>query len=196
MPTTAMMIEALVALRHGEQGVPADHFWQLVERFRADLVNQAVAILGGRQDAEDVAQDSLCRAFRCLSQLKDPRKLGAWLRNINRNNALQALRRRRQEPGIAETGQVRRIEAPATSPTGTNLEAADRERAIEQVARAVDALPDVFREVVVLRYWEQLSNDRIALRLGIPEGTVKSRLARADRELHEKLRRLWSEEKS
>ena len=87
MATTAMMIEALVAMRHDERGVPVDHFWQLVERFRADLVNQAVAILGDRQDAEDVAQDSLCRAFRCLSQLRDPQKLGSWLRNINRNNA-------------------------------------------------------------------------------------------------------------
>ena len=98
MPTTAMMIDALVAMRHEPGGVQADHFWQLVERFRADLVNQAVALLGNRPDAEDVAQDSLCRAFRCLSQLKDPQKLGSWLRTINRNNALQALRRRQKDP--------------------------------------------------------------------------------------------------
>ena len=194
MATTAMMIEALVAMRHDERGVPVDHFWQLVERFRADLVNQAVAILGSRQDAEDVAQDSLCRAFRSLSQLRDPKKLGSWLRNINRNNALQALRRRRKDPAQPDTSMYAQIQSPETSPTGTKLEEVGRQRAIEQVARAVDALPEAFREVVVLRYWEQLSNVEIALRLGIPEGTVKSRLARADLVLHEKLRRLWSEE--
>ena len=193
MATTAMMIEALVAMRHDEKGVPVDHFWQLVERFRADLVNQAVGILGNRQDAEDVAQDSLCRAFRCLSQLKDPKKLGSWLRNINRNNALQVLRQRRKAPAQPDTAMYAQVPSPATSPTGTNLEEVGRKESIEQVARAVDALPEGYREVVVLRYWEQLNNDEIAIRLGIPEGTVKSRLARADVVLLEKLRRVWSE---
>jgi len=194
MPTTAMMIEALIAMRHEPGGVPADHFWQLVERFRADLVNQSVAILGSLPDAEDTAQESLCLAFRSLSGLKDPRKLGTWLRTINRNNSLQVLRRRRQDPLRGGAFLDAEVSAPATTPTGTNLESVGRERTIEMVARAVDALPEGFREVVVLRYWEGMSNDQIAVRLGIPEGTVKSRLARADRILHERLRRLWSQE--
>lgn len=192
MPTTAMMIEALVAMRHDPGGVPADHFWQLVERFRADLVNQAVAILGNRPDAEDVAQDSLCRAFRCLNQLKDPQSLGTWLRTINRNNALQALRQQRRNPFSSGDELDEMAPAPMTSPTGTNLEAAGRNRTIETVARAVDALPESFREVVVLRYWEKLNYAQIAQRLDIAEGTVKSRMARADAMLHQKLRQLWS----
>lgn len=194
MPTTAMMIEALVALRHQPGGVPADHFWQLVERFRAELVNQAVAVLGNRPDAEDAAQESLCLAFRNLVQLQDPHKLGSWLRSINRNTALQALRRRRQEPLRAPSALYPQIAAPATTPTGSNLELSRRSRSIELVALAVDELPEEFRDVVVLRYWEKLKNDQIAQRLGIPDGTVKSRLARADRILHEKLRRLWAGE--
>ncbi|MCW8133496.1 MAG: sigma-70 family RNA polymerase sigma factor [Planctomycetota bacterium] len=194
MPTTAMMIEALVAMRHEPGGVPAEHFWQLVERFRADLVNQSVAILGSSEDAEDVAQESLCLAFRALPTLKDPRKLGTWLRTINRNNALMILRRRRMDPLRGGAAIDSQVAAPITTPTGSNLEQVGREQTVEQVARAVDSLPEPFREVVVLRYWEGMSNDHIAVRLGVPEGTVKSRLARADRILHERLRRLWSQE--
>lgn len=194
MPTTAMMIEALVAMRHDPGGVPASHFWQLVERFRADLVNQAVSILGNRPDAEDVAQDSLCRAFRCLAELKDPNKLGSWLRTINRNNALQALRRRRREQSRAGGSIDEDASAPLTTPTGTHVAVAQRKRSIEFVARAVDSLPEAFREVIVLRYWEKLRYEEIAMRLGVAEGTIKSRMARADRLLHAALRRMWSEE--
>lgn len=194
MPTTAMMIEALVAMRHDPGGVPQDHFWQLVERFRADLVNQAMGILGNRPDAEDVAQESLCIAFRNLPQLADPQKLGRWLRTINRNNALLVLRRRRTERMQTSPVLDPQVPAPLTTPTGTKLEAAGRRSAANKVARAVDTLPDSFREVVVMRYWEQLKNAEIAARLGIPEGTVKSRLARADRILLNTLRQLWAEE--
>ena len=48
------------------------------------------------------------------------------------------------------------------------------------VLREVDQLPEAYREVVVLRYWEKLSTEEIAMRLGIPSGTVRSRLTRAD----------------
>ena len=66
MPTTAMMIEALVQHRAKDPSgcaMPTDYFWQLVERFKADLVNQAFAILGNVPDAEDVAQAFLHQAL-------------------------------------------------------------------------------------------------------------------------------------
>jgi RNA polymerase sigma factor (sigma-70 family) len=63
----------------------------------------------------------------------------------------------------------------------------------ELVVRAVDSLPDPFREVVVLRYWEKFSTEEIAVRLGIPAGTVRSRLTRADGMLARKLASLLNE---
>ena len=193
MPTTAMMIEALVAMRHDPGGMPADHFWQLVERFRADLVNQAFSILGNQEDAEDAAQASLAKAFRLLHTLKDPQKLGAWLRTINHRTALNTLRSRRRSFVETTADLDPKAAAPATTPTGRDFAAVRRTTTIEQVAKAVDALPESFREVVVLRYWEHLKTEQIAERLAIPAGTVKSRLVRADRMLLEKLRRIWSE---
>lgn len=173
MPTTALMIEALLHSRLAPGGVPEDHFWMLMERFRADLVNQAFSILGSQADAEDAAQETLCKAFLHLNQLRDAVKLGTWLRSINRREALELSRRKRsaKEERLG-TGQLGAIEAPR--PAG-NPAAGE-----EAVARAVDALPEPFREVVVLRYWEKISTEEIANRLGIPSGTVRSRLTRAD----------------
>ncbi len=192
MPTTAMMIEALIALRNDPHGVPADQFWQLVERFRADLVNQAFALLGNQEDAEDVAQAALAKAFRLLSSLKDPHKLGAWLRSINRHTALNVLRARKRSK-LRPAEQLEENAAPQVTASGRDFAAVGRATTIEHVARAVDALPEHYREPIVLRYWEHLSMEQIAERLGLPEGTVKSRLARADDLLLEKLRRIWSE---
>ncbi|MCZ7643843.1 MAG: RNA polymerase sigma factor [Planctomycetota bacterium] len=181
MQTTSMMIQALEEMRANPRESRALHFWELVERFRADLVNQAVTYLGNTVDAEDVAQESLCVAFRRLHELREPSKLGNWLRAINRLNCLEARRKKIQarevRPATAE------YEALA-DPAGEADPAAAR---LEQVAKAIDGLQDLYREVLVLRYWEHLSYAEIAQHLGVPLGTVKTRLARADEMLMRKL---------
>lgn len=186
MPTTAMMIEALVQHRAKDPSgcaIPTDYFWQLVERFKADLVNQAFAILGNVPDAEDVAQASLCEAFEGLNNLRDPYQLGNWLRQINRRNALDLLRRRKRD----QSGLQRAIQDPLRDSSATG--GFSRVDLKEIVARAIDALPTDLREIVVLRYWEHLSYQDIASRLGLPVGTVKSQLFRADSMLEQRLRK-------
>lgn len=186
MPTTAMAIEALISLRQQEGGISAEHFWVLLERFRAGLVNQALPILGNQQDAEDVAQETLCKAFLELPKLRDTSKLGAWLRQINRFNALSLRRQRiRQREERLATGQMNALEAETGGAKATTGD--------DAVVSAVDSLPEAFREVVVLRYWEKLSTEEIAIRLGIPAGTVRSRLTRADGLLARKLASLLPE---
>ena len=180
MATTSMMIEALVQMRRAPSEESHEHFWLLVERFRAGLVNQAVALLCHTSEAEDVAQESLCEAYEGLGTLKDPTKLGAWLRAINRCNALNLRRKRQREHLRLERAGADSSGAPDAAP----------EQDLEFVARAVDALPEPFRECVVLRFWEKRRVDEIALILDVPEGTVKSRLSRADAVLFEKLRPL------
>ncbi len=188
MRTTSMMVEALVEMREQSGGVPQEHFWQLAERFRADLVNHAFAIVGKQSDAEDIAQDTLCRAFLDLAKLDDPNKLGSWMRSINRMNALQLLRRqkrmREQRLATGEVATLTKTKFPnrrATPDGSATLAKEDR------VIQAVDSLQEPFREVVVLYYWEKLTLAQIAERLGIPPGTVRSRAARADEQLFRKL---------
>lgn len=187
MPTTDLMNEALAVMRADPRRTHKLHFWQLVERFRADLVNQAFTHLGNLADAEDVAQESLCLAFRRLDELEDPRKLGNWLRAINRHNCLAARTKR------ARKREIR----PATAdyealPTQQNEDRDAASTVLEEVARVIDGLSKPYREVMVLRYWERMRYAEIAERLRIPLGTVKTRLARADAILMERLAPLMS----
>jgi RNA polymerase sigma-70 factor, ECF subfamily len=188
MPTTEMMVEELIKLRQDPNGVPLDQFWKLLERFRADLVNQAYANLSSQEDAEDVAQETLSYAFLNLKQLRDPLKIGAWLRKINKNKAIDLLRRKaRSMEERLSTGQMGAIEAPGktTGPVS----------GVEMIMQIVDSLTEEYREVLVLRYWEKLSNEQIAERLEIPVGTVWSRMSRADALLAEKLKLYLNQER-
>src|SRR5437868_3867139 len=106
MPTTECMIEALIDLRQAGGSISNEQFWNIVERYRATLITQAFPILGSQQDAEDVAQETLCVAFLKHQKLRDASKFGAWLRSINRCNALMLVRRRsRAKEERLSTGQ-------------------------------------------------------------------------------------------
>ena len=174
MATTECMIAALDNLRR-EPGEPANaHFWNLVERFRAGLIQQALLIIGNQADAEDAAQKSICTAFLDLHRLRDTKKLGVWLRKINRCNALQVRRKRNaahKEQHLSTT-QFLSLEAPKPD----ELEPHKK----EAVMRSLETLPETFREVLMLRYWEKLSYEEISKRLGVPLGTICSRISRAD----------------
>lgn len=204
MQTTAQMIEALVDMRQQPGGVPVEHFWKLVERFRADLVHQACVMLRSQADAEDIAQLSLCEAFQSMHTLRDANKLGIWLRGINRRNALDLLRRRKtaREQRL-NTGELDTLKLPdgagpraSTPPGGTSSSNPLSMRvSADDVMKAVESLPENFRDAVLLRYMGGLSCDEIAMRLGVPGGTVRSRLCRADAMLIRKLGLLKRQER-
>ncbi len=179
MPTTAKMIHALEAWRRDPASLSEDHFWKLAESFRAELVNQAFAILGSQPDAEDVAQDTLVAAYLNLEKLREPKMLKGWIRRINHNAALEHRERLHRQRHVAEqAGRGRKGMLTSHTKAVTNQ---------EMVARAIDGLQEDLRAVLVLRYWENLDYQEISHRLDLPLGTVKSRLARADRQLEQKL---------
>jgi RNA polymerase sigma-70 factor (ECF subfamily) len=153
-----------------------------LERFRTELVNQAFAILRNKSEAEDVAQESLCEAYECMQDLRNPRQLRVWLRKINHHNALEAIKRRQSDQRKVR-GKQESTRLQASVEVGSRLETS------EQVAQAVDNLPDDLREIILLRYWERLAVKEIAERVGIPSGTVKSRLFRAEKMLAKWLRK-------
>lgn len=170
-------------------GKPSDQFLKLLERFRADLINQAFVILGNQEDAEDVAQETLSHAYLKSEQLRDASRMGAWLRSINRRRAIKLHQRRHSKEERLGTAQSEALEAPRKTTLNTTAVVA-----LDSLLRAVDALPEQYREVMVLRYWEKLSNDQIAERLGIPAGTVCSRMARANQILVQKVKHRLPEE--
>ncbi|TWU22385.1 ECF RNA polymerase sigma factor SigE [Novipirellula galeiformis] len=127
----------------------------------------------GRQDAEDLTQQTFVQAFGKLSQFDGKAKFETWLYRLATNEALQHLRREKH----------RRTKELLVEPT---IQPADRleqsERAVI-VRQALEAIDPELRAIFTLKEESGLSYQEISLALGIPEGTVGSRLNRARREL-------------
>ncbi|MEX1129222.1 MAG: sigma-70 family RNA polymerase sigma factor [Vicinamibacterales bacterium] len=140
----------------------------------------AYGVLRHREDAEDVAQDALAKAYRSFRQLRDRERFRAWL---VRATWRMAIDRRR-----GERRRVAREEAVDT-PGEASAEqvAVDRERAAH-LWTAIDTLPDKLRLVIVLSGIEGHDTRDVGSLLGIPEGTVRSRLFTARKVLAERLR--------
>jgi RNA polymerase sigma-70 factor, ECF subfamily len=127
-------------------------------------------------EAEDIAQDALLRAWRRRSTLREAERRNQWLATIVRNEAFRQHSRMRPDP----------------TATIETYEGVEDERVIAAVERAdlhaaLKLLNDRDRQLLELRYTEDLTQQAIARRLGIPEGTVKVRLHRA----RDKLRRAY-----
>ena len=139
----------------------------------------AYGVLRHREDAEDVAQDAFARAFRNFGQLRDRDRFRAWL---VRTAWRLAIDRRR--------GDMRRVAREETvvaeCEASTEQVASARERATHLWA-AIDGLPEKLRVVIVLSGIEGHDTREIGSLLGIPEGTVRSRLFTARKALAERL---------
>lgn len=127
-------------------------------------------------EAEDIAQDALLRAWRRRSTLRDGARRKEWLATIVRNEAFRQRARIRPDP-------IATIET---------YEGADDERVVATVERAdlhaaLKRLDDGDRQLLRLRYNEDLTQEAIARRLGIPEGTVKVRLHRVRHKLRREM---------
>lgn len=150
-----------------------DEYRQLVRRYHAPLFSFLAAQLGTRQRAEEAVQESFVRAYFALARLEDPESFLPWLLGIAVRVAHE---QRRAEGRQRRAAQVRREpESPAS---------ADHDEAL---ATAVAALPAVYREVVVLRYYGGVPCAKLAQRLGLTLGTVTKRLSRAYALLREAL---------
>lgn len=151
----------------------------LLVRCRQTAYLVAVQLLGDREQAMDVAQDTVLKLIRSPDRYDGARPLTPWVAAVVRNLVVDLVRRRkvRRADSLETLLAEERIEVPdgGDSP----LARAERRELQDRVARAVRDLPSAFREVVVLRDYQDLSYEEIAGVLGIPRGTVMSRLHRA-----------------
>jgi RNA polymerase sigma-70 factor (ECF subfamily) len=135
------------------------------------LFRTARAILRDDAEAEDAVQDAYLQAHRKLGSFRGESKLSTWLVRIAANEALM---RRRRIPRLAEPPELEGVsDAPGPQ---DDAERAEMRRLLEA---HIDALPDGYRTVFVLRALEELSVEETAAALGIPQATVRSRYFRA-----------------
>jgi RNA polymerase sigma-70 factor, ECF subfamily len=173
-------IQAL--LKGGAQG---DAFAELQRRYQAKVYRLCCVLLRDRAQAEDAAQESLVRIWRALPRYDGRASLSTWIYTITRNRCLTAIQRRRDLASLDEEskGAVERelLEEQPPEAEDTQAQALLRE--------LVEALPERYRRVLTLFYYEDRSVSEVGAMLGMAEGTVKTHLFRARALLAEQLKR-------
>lgn len=169
-------------------------FELLMRRYNRPLYRTARSILKDDAEAEDVLQEAYLLAYRGLSKFRSEASLSTWLTRIVVNEAIARSRK------SARRAQI--IQIDGASPSDPDAEAAMNESPAEQpehaalraetrrlLERKIDALPDTFRTVFMLRALEEMSVEETSSCLGIPEATVRTRYFRAKSMLRESLSR-------
>jgi RNA polymerase sigma-70 factor (ECF subfamily) len=169
-----------------------DHnaFGTLVEAYQDRVYNLALRMCGNPDDAMDLSQEAFFRAWRGLSGFQQECAFSTWLFRLTANVCLDWLRAKKRRPTVSltvadEDGDEVQMDIPdpCKGPEELLMAAEDR----NALAKAMNELPVEYREILTLRAINDMSYTEIAEVLKLPEGTVKSRLARARIALRKKL---------
>jgi RNA polymerase sigma-70 factor (ECF subfamily) len=183
--------ELLQAMRAGDEGALAE----LYRRRQPGIYRFALQMCGSPELAEDITQEVFMVLMREAHTFDSARgSLSAFLMGIARHHVLRRLQRERFYVSMNETSDLGTVTSPALMTTVGPLDEMSRAEAIAAVRRAVLALPERYREVVVLCDLQEMSYGETAEILGCAIGTVRSRLHRARALLIEKLRPVREED--
>ena len=163
-----------------------DAFGELVARYQDRIYRTAYLLVGNRDDAQDVTQETFVKAFRNLRSFRRECAFSSWLHRILLNAAGNWLRDNRRHAQLSEAAPpvIGRSEEAEVSPEEAVLQH-DRARRLQA---ALWDLPPHYREAMILRFYDELSYAEMAEVLDVPVGTVRSRLAKARELLYKRLR--------
>lgn len=192
-------IELARRLLAGEVGA----FERLVEHFRAKIFQYSWLMCGQREDAEEVAQETMLKTFESFHQLRDPEHVRPWVFRIAKNVCLTKRRKSIFAPTSAQEISLDEVMPTRDFRDGSmKLEIADwlnvpedrllRTELKTELAATIRKLPEIYRSVILLRDVEELSTTEAAQILDVTEDVVKTRLHRARlavrKQLDERLR--------
>jgi RNA polymerase sigma-70 factor, ECF subfamily len=144
-----------------------DAFEMIIRSISRNLFAIAYGVLQNREEAEDVVQDTLVKAWKSRWRVRDPEKFPAWISTIARHRARDLARRRRPEPLPHDF---------ESTETKADPENADLD---SEVRAALSQLPELHRAAVTLRYFEELDYATIEQTLGLTNGALRGILGRA-----------------
>ena len=170
-----------------------DAFNQLVLRYQNLAYSHAYAMLGDPDSAEDATQESFIKAFQNMDRYRGGGSFRSWLLTIVTNSAYDLLRRSYRhpmQPLYPEDADGTEMESPIwlTDSTSSVQEIVEQHELSSNIYNALDQLPEVYRTVLTLIDVNELDYVEAAKILGVPMGTVKSRLARARMHMKNNLR--------
>lgn len=169
-------------------------FGQLAIRYQDRLYSSMIGVTGSAEEAEDVVQDALVRAFLKLDTFQQNSQFFTWLYRIAFNVALSRHRRRRSRISVDHTREATGIE-PVDEGELPDEPMLRRER-VDLVRRALAQLTEQHRAILVLREMDECSYEAIAEILAISIGTVRSRISRARNQLKIALEAMQNAEES
>jgi len=152
-----------------------ESFGKLCQRYYSAMVAISYSVLGDHQLAEDATQEGFARALVNLRNLKNKAKFAPWLAAICRNVAKDIV-----------AAKARQVTTEDFSQAAQN---SNSDESIPVIRRAIEQLPASAKELIVLRYYNNLSYEEISSVLGISKATINGRLTRAKRKMKKYLRR-------
>ncbi len=156
--------------------------WELVvARFRRKVFHISYKFTGKHDEAEDLTQEIFLKLLRSLDKFNRDADFSTWLSSVARNYCIDHYRASKREKEVVVEDALAYDLAPASS--GNPYRALEDQDRRSLVRRGLEQLPGKLREAVVLRDLQGLSYQEMALRLALPEGTVKSRINRGREEL-------------
>lgn len=169
-----------------------DEFERLCDRYRQQLERAALALTGDPDEAADLVQETLVRAFRYFRNFEAGSNFRAWALRILHNTHISRYRQRQRTRDIVAWDDIaehseRRLEEAETDARATPEGEVLANLPDEEIQLALERLPDTFRQVIVMADLRELSYAEIGRRLKLPIGTVRSRLFRARQRLRDML---------
>lgn len=172
-------------LLKGESGA----FERFVEHFRSKIFNYSWLMCGQREDAEEVAQETLLRVFGKVGDLREPERVRPWVFRIAKNACLTKRRRSLFAPSASQEISLDTLMPGKDGNGSSKLEIADwssvpedqvmRSELQRELQHAIQELPEIYRAVILLRDVEELTTQETAQILDVTEDVVKTRLHRA-----------------
>jgi RNA polymerase sigma-70 factor, ECF subfamily len=161
----------------------------IVRMYWRKVFNVAYKFVGKHEEAEDLAQEIFLKIFKSLDTFDRRANFQTWLVSVSRNLCIDHYRSVRKERQTID----RAVDASELTPASTDpgpMAALEQRDRLTLLRDALAALPDALRTAVLMRDIHELSYQEIADRLGLPEGTVKSRINRGRAELARQIRKL------
>lgn len=166
-------------------------FEELVGKYQQGIINHAYSMFMNREDALDMAQETLIKAYNGIASFNRQSSFKTWLYRIATNVCLDELRRRKRRANTisltAEDGDGVVAELDVADASADPADAAEQAFLRGEIEQAIGQLDTEYRTAIVLREVEGMDYNEIAKTMGCSLGTVKSRISRARAQLREKL---------
>lgn len=183
-------VEETELIQRSQQG-DLDAFEQLLLRYEKKVYTIAYKYMGNREDASDLAQEALIKAYQSIGSFRGEASFGTWIGRITANKCLDELRKRKriqvtsldEEVELEEGSVQKELAAEGDTPEEHTV----RQETVHYVQSMLEQMREEYRIVLVLRELEGCSYEEIAAQLSCSLGTVKSRISRARSYLKEQI---------